>query len=180
MNRRATPPSYNTDLFNLVRLRLAQPTRIKVNPCQGFGNVSVSLGQVRSNRFTDLGQPPTNGTNTPVNINAWCKSDGDIKWALLGTSSDYDASGDQGILALDSGTDSAEGVGIQVLRSDNQTPLPITPEGSAIEGYRWIDTNLHAKGEQMLALDFLARYVKTGTVSPGTANGHATLVLSPK
>lgn len=180
MNRRSTPPSNNGELFNLVRLQLAQSTRVRINPCHGINNVSVSLGEVGSHRFTTLGQPASGVADTPVHITAWCHSDGDIKWAVLGKAAAYDPGGNQGILALDTEEDSASGVGIQLIHTGSRAPLPITPEGSAFDAYRWIDTNLHAQGNKILMLDFLARYVKTGDVTPGSANGHATLVLSPK
>lgn len=180
MNDLSTPPNHNADLFSLSGLTFAQPLKVRMNPCHGFGNVSVSLGEVESYRFTTQGQPATGVANTPVHITAWCHSSGDIEWAVLGKIDDYDASGDAGILDLDDETDSAEGVGIQLLHSGTLAPLPITAEDSDYSAYRWIDTNLHAIGNEVLMLDFLARYVKTGDVTPGSANGHATLVLAPK
>ncbi|MED5296037.1 MAG: fimbrial protein [Pseudomonadota bacterium] len=180
MNDLSTPPNHNADLFSLSGLTFAQPLKVRMNPCQGVGNVSVSLGQIGSHRFNELGQPPQGVPDTPVNVSAWCHSDGDIKWAVLGNIHDYDPSGDAGILALDGEADSAKGVGIQLLHSHRPDPLPITPEGSDYSAYRWIDTDLKAIDGEVLMLDFLARYVKTGDIEPGVANGHATLVLAPK
>ncbi|MBN8413298.1 fimbrial protein [Halomonas denitrificans] len=180
MNDLSTPPAHNADLFSLTGLTFAQPLKVRMNPCHGFSNVTVSLGKVGTNRFTELGQPPQNVPDTPVHVSAWCHTDSDIEWAVLGDIHEYDPSGDAGILALDSGAQNAKGVGIQLLHSGSLAPLPITPEGSAYSAYRWIDTNLKAVSGEVLMLDFLARYVKTGDVEPGTANGHATVVLAPK
>jgi len=180
MNNQATPPGYNTELFNLVRLRLAQNTRVRLNPCQSFADVLVNLGEVRENYFKTVGQPPSGVADTAVNITANCVANNDIKWAVTGTIDAFDPSGNQGILALDADPQQAGGVGIQLVRSDGTTPLPITPEGSAVGAYRWIDTGLRSNTSGILAFDFLARYVRTGDVSPGIANGHATVVLSPK
>lgn len=177
MDNSSTPPSWNTRLFNLVRLGLANDVKIQTAPCQAFNTVTVNLGRVNSSDFRALGQPADGVADKLVNVTARCSQNTAMRWAVMGTTSNYNPDGTQGILALDNVANSAEGVGVQ-LTDTSGNPLPITPATGV--DYRWIDTNLVSDASGILSMEFLARYVQVGTIKPGMADSHAHLVIAPK
>ena len=122
-------------------------------------------------------RPASGNTTKPVQINAKCSNNTAVNWAVVGQADGYDSTGAQGVLKLDTTSNQAKGIAVQLLQS-NDTPLPLTPQGSA--QYKWVGSGSTADASGNLQLNFKARYLRTGTVSPGIANSHATLVIAPK
>lgn len=177
MDNTSTPPSTNKNMFNLTRIALSNPIELHTSPCQAFTYPTVRLNTVSKNAFATVGKPGTGIANTPVNVSARCNANTAIKWAIMGKSDKYNSNGSKGILALDTTKNMAGGVGIQLVDKSGRN-LPITPVNSV--NYQWIDTNLSTNSSGQLLIQFMARYVRVGEVTPGVANSHAYLVISPK
>ncbi|MEJ8856037.1 fimbrial protein [Variovorax robiniae] len=177
MNNESTPPANNTQLFNLVRLQLTQNTRITMTPCGSFGQVDVNMGKVPAGSFPTVGQPAKGDSTRPVQITAQCAKNTAVNWAVVGQADGYDSTGAQGVLKLDSTANPAKGIAVQLLQS-NDAPLPLTQPGAV--QYKWVGSGSTADASGNLQLNFKARYLRTGTVTPGVANSHATLVIAPK
>ena len=177
MDNSSTPPSINKNMFNLTRIALSSPVVLRTAPCNNFSYPTVNLNKVNVGAFKTVGQPASGIADVPVNVSAKCSSNTAVKWAIMGTSDSYNPDGSQGILALDTVDNMASGVGVQLTKTTGEL-LPITPANSV--NYQWIDTNLKTNASGALLIQFMARYVRVGDVSPGIANSHAYLIVSPK
>ncbi|EBF0111962.1 type 1 fimbrial protein [Salmonella enterica subsp. enterica] len=91
---------------------------------------------------------------------------------VTGANVKFDGTSDgvnQNLLALDSGTGIATGVGIEIA-DKNGTPIPLHTTSTD-----------YTLGSGSNSLDFVARYVSTGTaVTTGTANGTSQFTINYK
>jgi type 1 fimbria pilin len=131
----------------------------------GSDNAVVQLGNVAAKQFTQTGDTSTKIPFT-INLEKCGASTTGVAVTFVGNQ-DADNSS---VLALDSTSDSAEGVGIAIL-DDTQTAVP---PNTASKTYL-IDG---ASGQTSASLAFYAQYMATRpTVTAGTANASATFTL---
>ncbi|KVA21226.1 fimbrial protein [Burkholderia ubonensis] len=132
----------------------------------GSRSITVPLGPVRVDRFSGVGS--TYGDRS-FNIGLTCTQPAGTYNVALRFSATADSSGAAGVLAITQSSDSAAGVGIQLLMNG----LPVTFDtvldvGSATAG-------------ATLTIPMTARYYQTrGVMTPGAANGVATFTISYK
>lgn len=128
----------------------------------GSKNLPVSLGSVAQSALNGAKGMKAAPTKFTINVSACPATVTGANVKFDGTSD----SNDQSLLALDSGTGIATGVGIQIA-DKNGTPISLHTNSS--------DYALAAGAN---ALDFVARYVSTGpAVTTGTANGTSEFTI---
>lgn len=129
-------------------------------------NMTVPLGKVRTDRFTGVG---STFAEQNFNIHLSCTQPAGIYNVAVTFSAVADDSRTPGVLALESGPNTATGVGIQLLK-----------DGSPVEFEHALPVGSATKST-MFTIPMTARYYQTGhTVIPGEAKGIATFVLTYK
>lgn len=144
-------------LFDII----LPPTNLLVLGCDVTqSTIPVPLGNdIQANIFTG---PGSTSTDVPFSIALNCDSGVRVSFQLDGTDS-----GTPGVLALNNDSDSATGIGIQVLYKGN----PVT-FGTVIP-----DSLITSAGDH--DIDFLARYYQIGnSVTGGPANATATFTMT--
>ena len=81
------------------------------------------------------------------------------------------------ILTLTSDSD-ASGIGIQFFFNDNPTPVVYGPDISAIGQPNQRLLHITTSNNENYILNLSTRYITTGTLKPGKANGLASLTFS--
>ncbi|CAE6845587.1 hypothetical protein R75461_07236 [Paraburkholderia nemoris] len=135
-------------------------------------SITVSLGNIPLNQFTGVG---TTTTAVPFYISLTCTG------GAGGSTSIYTTLTDQTDLTNVSTTlnrtpdSTATGLGIQVLNQG--TPVGYGPD-SNVHGNtnQWLAGSTAVNGTSTIHLS--ARYIQTGPVQPGSANGRATFTMS--
>lgn len=120
--------------------------------------INVALGDYNISDFPSIGSV---STNKSFNVELNCDSGANVSIRIDGTS----VPGTQGVVALSSGSDTAEGVGVQIL--NNNQPITI--------GQQWQVASNTPKGS--LNIPFTGRYYRTGDVTEGPANAIATFTM---
>lgn len=125
-------------------------------------SVAVALPRISDRALPSVGS--TAGT-TPFRINLTCRSGATLEITFATNSP---VTGRDGVIANSNGSGRATGVGVQLTRSDaGSTPVrfgtPITA-GATVNG--------------AVDLTYLARYYRTGNVTPGTISTQATFTLT--
>lgn len=125
--------------------------------------IPVNLGNgIQSKIFTRLG---STSPDTPFSIPLDCDANARVNFQIDGNESAETAQ--PGILRLNSGNDSATGLGVQILHNGNSIAL-----GTPI-----FDSVTTSSGPYNI--NFVARYYQTrNTVTAGTANATATFTLT--
>lgn len=125
--------------------------------------ISVPMGTVEKREFNGPGTWPGNANTRNFNISLNCNAGIRVNLQIDGNAQNAS----QGILNLNGGTDSASGVGIQLLHKNAPLPLStVITTGTAV-----------TEGEYSIPLQ--ARYLQTqSTVTPGSANSSATISLT--
>ena len=132
----------------------------------GSRNMTVPLGKVLADRFTGFG---STFAEQNFNIHLSCTQPSGVYNVAVTFSAVTDDSRVPGVLALESGPNTATGVGIQLLK-----------DGSPVEFERALPVGSATKSS-MFTIPMTARYYQTGsTVIPGEAKGIATFVLTYK
>ncbi len=125
--------------------------------------ISVPMGTVKKREFNGPGTWPGNANTRNFNISLNCNAGTRVNLQVDGNAQNAS----QGILNLNEGTNSASGVGIQLLHKN--APLPLST--IIYQG------NASTPGEYIIPLQ--ARYFQTqSTITPGTANSSATVSLT--
>lgn len=130
-------------------------------------DVTVALGKHSSTEFTGPGST-TSAVSFNINVNACPAGMNSVKYRVDPSTTVVDQS--RSVVALDKSS-SATGVGIQLLKSDGTTALPLATL-TATTGY-----NATSGGNFQIPLK--ARYYQTGaSVGPGPANTTMTFTMS--
>lgn len=150
----------NTTNTALNTISLA-PVPVTVISCAVTqSSIPVSLGDtIRVARFTGIG---STSDDVPFSIPLDCDANAKVNFQLdgMGTAT-------QGVLALNSVSGSASGVGVQVLYKGS----PVTFGSKVLDGT--------AMADGPYTVDFLARYYQTGaTVTGGPAQATATFTMT--
>lgn len=128
----------------------------------GSQNLPVNLGNVAQTALNGAKGMRASPTEFTISVS-------DCPETVTGANVKFDGtsdSNDQSLLALDSGTGIATGVGIQIA-DDNGTAIPLHTASSDYPLVEGANT-----------LDFVARYVSTGpAVTTGTANGTSEFTI---
>lgn len=125
-------------------------------------SVAVALPRISSRALPAVSS--TAGT-TPFNINLTCRSGATLEITFATNSA---VAGHDGVIANSNGSGRATGVGVQLTRNDaGSTPVRF---GNAI--------TVGATTNGAVDLTYLARYYRTGNVSPGTVSTQATFTLT--
>ncbi|TKU37304.1 type 1 fimbrial protein [Citrobacter sp. wls716] len=131
----------------------------------GSQNLNVDLGTVAKAALDGASGMKASPTRFTLNLS-------DCPDTVNGANVKFDGTSDglnQNLLALDSGTGIATGVGIEIA-DKNGTAIPLH---TASTDYLLVEGNN--------TLDFVARYVSTGTaVTTGTANGTSQFTINYK
>ena len=131
----------------------------------GSQNLNVDLGTVAQTALDGASGMKASPTRFTLTLT-------DCPDTVTGANVKFDGTSDgvnQSLLALDSGTGIATGVGIEIA-DKNGTPIPL----------HTASTN-YDLAEGSNTLDFVARYVSTGTaVGTGTANGTSQFTINYK
>lgn len=118
-------------------------------------------------RISDRALPSINSTagTTPFNIDLTCRSGATLEITFATNSP---VTGRDGVISNSNGGGRATGVGVQLTRNDaGSTPVRF---GNAI--------TVGATVDGAVELTYLARYYRTGNVTPGTVSTQATFTLS--
>ncbi|WP_185219054.1 fimbrial protein [Paraburkholderia dinghuensis] len=157
----------NTYWSNTITFNVAVPTCTVTTP-----NISVPMGSVPANSFASVGSV---SDSQPFNISLNCAGGvGSSYTNVYTTLTDVtDPSNLTNTLTLNASS-TARGLGIQVL--NGTTPINFGPDSSvAGNPSQWFVGSMQ-NGSHNIPLS--ARYIRTGTVTPGTANGSATFTMS--
>lgn len=124
-------------------------------------NLNVSLGRVEKSSFKEVGS--TSG-HTPFAITLNCVEGTNVNMTFDGELKDNNET----ILELDEAgaENTAQGVGVQITYQD--TPLALKKSTPLAQNV----------SEGPMTFPFEARYIKTGDISPGTANATTTFTLT--
>ena len=131
-------------------------------------NISVPLGNQPISQFTGVGSSsPSRGFNIDL------LSCSNVKSVLLQFNatpdSDYANAAQQGVIQLQSVANKATGIGVQLLKQDNVTPVPLNSQQSMWQG----------ASTPTISLPFAVRYLQTrSSVTPGEANAVAQFVIA--
>jgi len=132
---------------------------------------SIMLGEVSDKAFTTIG---SNAGESSINLSVTC----DNNVALHGVITDQtDTANRSNILKL-TRTSAARGVGIQLFVNNSSTPVSFGPDQSVsgVQNQFYIDTA--TSDGQVINLPVKAKYVKTGDITPGSADGIASVTFS--
>jgi type 1 fimbria pilin len=125
-------------------------------------SINVNLPTVYNTSFKEVGQSTTDSSLTNFEIPLSCQKDTVVKIQINGKTYDWS----KGMLSLDTNSNSASGVAIQLLHKD--TPIKI--------GQYFNTGTTSSAGNFKIPLT--ARYIKTqNIVKPGVANSTATFIL---
>lgn len=131
----------------------------------GSQNLNVDLGTVAQTALDGASGMKASPTRFTLTLT-------DCPDTVTGANVKFDGTSDgvnQNLLALDSGTGIATGVGIEIA-DKNGTPIPLHTTSTD-----------YTLGSGSNSLDFVARYVSTGTaVTTGTANGTSQFTINYK
>lgn len=126
-------------------------------------SIDVNMGEVGNELFEGVGTWPGDGNTRAFSIPLNCSAGASINLKIEGNAQDAS----RGVLKLDAGNASAEGVGIQLLYGDKPVEL----------GKQFKTGTASSKGKFDIPLK--ARYLQTEkTITPGAANGSATITLT--
>ena len=131
-------------------------------------NISVPLGDQLVSQFTGIGSSsPGKGFNIKL------LSCSNVQAVLLQFNatpdSDYPNAAQQGVIQLQATANKATGIGVQLLKGDGVTPMPLNSQQSV-----WQGTSTPA-----ISLPFSVRYLQTrASVTPGQANALAQFVVA--
>lgn len=140
-----------------------------------------SCSVVQNNLAVDLGlatvQQFQSGVGTTANSKAFnltlnCQSSLNIKMTLTDAT---DAANRTDVLKLSSGS-SAQGLGIQVL--DRTTPFKFGPDSAAAGNTNQVALGVSSSTGNVITVPLTARYIRTGTVVPGSVKAIATFTMS--
>lgn len=150
-----TPMNYNMTAVTFTQAACTTP------------DVTVALGKHSSTEFTGPGST-TSAVSFNINVNACPAGMNSVKYRIDPATTVVDQS--RSVVALDKSS-SATGVGIQLLKADGTTALPLATV-TATTGY-----NATSGGNFQIPL--MARYYQTGaSVGPGPANTTMTFTMS--
>lgn len=151
------------DEMGLPPFLLSGTPKVVTPACKVSNSViNVAMGDASRRTFTGLG---SSSNKIPFNISVNCSVSTNIKIMLEAKA---DPSGAQGVIALNnpSASDSASGVGVQLLYKD----MPVTLS---------TPMNLGSVNSGLQNIPFTARYYQTSTpVRSGKANSTATFTLT--
>ncbi|KFK97701.1 hypothetical protein IV04_04065 [Serratia sp. Ag1] len=124
--------------------------------------VSVDMGNVKKSEFTGIGSTPASSNTKDLSISLSCSTGTQVSFQVDGNIQDAA----NGLLNLNSASDAATGIAVQLLY--NSKPLTL--------GARILLSNSSAT---TLTLPLQARYYQTkSTVTPGVANSITTLTMT--
>lgn len=165
----------NVRFDNLTVVRLVVSNGLCVNvigpTCTvttGSKNISVPLGSQNASQFNGIGS--SSGSRR---FNIDLVSCSNVKSVLLQfnatADSDYPNAAQQGVIQLQNVANKASGVGVQLLKGDGSTPMPLNSQQAVWQG----------SSTSSLSLPFAVRYLQTkGRVTPGEANAIAEFVVA--
>ncbi len=133
-------------------------------------NLIVNLGRELRSQFRGIGSVTTSKDfQVVVNCQSSPSSDGIEKMVSLTMDATPDSSGAPGVLGIDTGTETASGVGIQVLDGEGRPVTFGQPK----------ELGMSKDGDYLVP--FKARYYQVAnTVTGGKADGRATVTLTYK
>jgi type 1 fimbria pilin len=115
--------------------------------------VTIPLGNVYSDVFTDIGTTSPTSPNYSLGLN--CQGSPVINMSVSGTS----VPGNTGVFGLAPASNTASGIAVQLFRNGTL----VTPGQKVVVGNG---------GDSTFMIPFAARYIRTGDVSPGSANAN--------
>jgi len=123
---------------------------------------NIQLGKPSAKSFTSIGSTSEDKT---FSVKLKCKEDAVPVYVSFEPTT---GSSGTGLLNIDSSVDgAASGVVVEVLNGGDRTPLAFDT-----------DKKYHTAAEQTIEIPLIARYKRTGTVVPGTANAAMTFTIN--
>lgn len=148
-NTSYTGPQFSTNTSNIIS-----------SACTVSQNtVSVNMGTVEKRLFSGVGSTAGNAQN--FNISLTCNRVANASVTISGSANDAT----KGLLNITSGSKSAKGIAIQILKNNQIFRL-----NSAISIGKTVSGNY--------SIPFKARYYQIGDITPGSANGIATFTVT--
>ncbi|HEP8699045.1 TPA: type 1 fimbrial protein [Pseudomonas aeruginosa] len=159
----------------IISLSFNSPPIVVSPTCEvlaGSRNIAVDFGSVANTTFTGVG---SHTANRDFEIRLNCQGSNIEQYQSkigLRIDADQDSSNMPGVLKLNPGSDSANRIGIQIVRRDGGAEREVHFGEIINIGTTTPDTNI-------MFLPLRARYVQTqaGTVNAGVANGLATFTI---
>lgn len=160
---------------NLTVVRLVMSSDLCINvvgpTCSvstGSKSISVPLGSQSASQFSGIGS-----SSASQHFNIDLLSCSNVKAVLLQfnatADSDYPNAAQQGVIQLQAVANKASGVGVQLLKGDGTTPMPLNSQQTLWQG----------SSASSLSLPFAVRYLQTkSSVTPGEANAIAEFVVA--
>jgi len=140
---------------------------------QGLASFNVPLGPVRTRREQGLGSGiGSTNAGKPFSLHFLCDTDVSGNFTVLMQLDGTAPTGtvNPSLIALSDEANSATGVALQILHTDNGTPVNI--------GQRW-QIARYPLADRTLTVSFLARYYQTAErITPGKANSTLTWTLN--
>lgn len=123
---------------------------------------NIQLGKPSAKSFTSIG---STSDDKSFSVKLKCKEDAVPVYVSFEPST---GSSGTGLLNIDSNVDgAASGIAIEILNGGDRTPLAFDT-----------DKKYHTAVEQTIEIPLIARYKRTGTVIPGTANAAMTFTIN--
>lgn len=123
---------------------------------------NIQLGNPSAKSFTSIG---STSDDKYFSVKLRCKEDAVPVFVTFESTT---GSSGTGLLNIDTSIDgAAKGVAVEVLNANNRTPLAFDTE-----------KKYHTNAEKNIEIPLIARYKRTGTVTPGTANAAMTFKIT--
>lgn len=138
-------------------------SRLKYKSCtiDGSYNRTIPLGSFKATEIADT------SPNVPFEFKLKCQADAIPVYVQFDA---LNGSSGSGLLKLDDTVESpASGVVVEVLNGNDMTPLKFGKE-----------TKYHTSQETSISIPLIARYKKTGPITPGQANAGMTITISER
>ncbi|MDO5686317.1 MAG: fimbrial protein [Neisseria sp.] len=157
-----------------VQLQVRIDLRPKTCSLSSASNQTIDLGMVKVSEFPTVNSVMQKNTNSAT-FDLNCPADYPITVKAVVSDSNNPANTSGDILTL-GGSSTASGVGVQLLKdgvpvplgTDSPAPLP------AGDARQW----LIGSGTGQRSVTFTARYIRTGTITPGTVQAQAGITFS--
>ncbi len=138
-------------------------TRIKNKSCtiDGAYDRIIPLGAFKATEIADT------SPNVPFEFKMKCQADAIPVYVQFDA---LNGSSGSGLLKLDNTVESpASGVAVEVLNGNDMTPIKFG-----------IETKYHTDQETSISIPLIARYKKTGSITPGQANAGMTITINER
>lgn len=134
-------------------------------------NATLNLGDFSANNFPSVG---STAGNAAYSIALSCDANVDVK----ATASDQSNSANQSSIMGLTPSSTARGLGVQVFYNGSSTALSLGPDSTSAGNLNQFSIKRTSSNNQIVNVPLQFKYIRTGTISAGTANAIAGITFS--